>query len=324
MALTLLEAAIQQRADPLQGAFVQMFDEYSPIFNLLPMTKIDGRFYDYERVVTLPTQAWRPVNGTITESTGVVNPFREYLKILSGQAEVDMALVRTSPRKANELMERQIKLHTQAAMNEFTRAFFEGSELNSAHEMVGLRPRLSGTQLILQASGGGTLTLAKLNDLIDAVPFSTRQETGMKRGEGLRKVLFMNRTLRRKITTLIEATSGAQHIMVEKDNFGRYVERYRDADIVVVEQTGTGTTTLDFDEDPGDGASDTASIYAVAMGEDLVHGIHNNSGNNILAIDRYEKPLEERPRFMTRFEGYFGMAIDHPKAAARLYGITNS
>jgi hypothetical protein len=39
----------------------------------------------------------------------------------------------------------------------------------------------------------------------------------MKRGEGIRKILYMNRTLRNKIDTLIGAQTGSLRIDVTKD-----------------------------------------------------------------------------------------------------------
>lgn len=328
MALTAIEAALENRVEAIQGSVIQMFDEFSPIFPDIPFTVVDGRSYEYERVTTMPTVAWRGFNESIAESTGVFNPFVEYPKTLSGEAKVDVAMVRQTPSRKASLMSRQVKLKVLAASNEFSRVFFEGSELNSVHEPVGLRARIgTGSQLILNASGGGALTLAKLNALIDAVPFSTKQEQGMKRGQGIRKVLYMNRTVRAKIDALIEAQTGSLRINVERDTFGARVERWRDADIRVVETTGDGTTILDFDEDPGDGVSDTASVYCVAYADDLVHGFRpKGNGQDIMMVKEYgnELGMEAEPRIMTRFEGDFGFAIDHPRAAARLYAITNA
>ena len=324
MALTLVEAMQEQRPDKLTGSLIWMFDYYSPVMKEIPQVRIDGRYYDYERVIALPSVAWRAVNSVYTESTGVTNPFREWLKILGGEAKIDTAIIKTSPKGAVDLMKRQIDLKVQAAMNEYDRAFFEGSEQNSAYEMVGLRARCGGNQLILNASGGGALTIANLRQLIDAVPFATKQSEGFRRGEGIRKVLYMNRTLRRKLDALIEAQTGSLRIEVTRDTFGDNVEMFGGAIIRVVEQTGDGSTILGFDEDPGDGASDCASIYCVAFGDELVHGIYNNGpGGELLDVKQFGE-TEAAPVHMTRFEGLYGLALDHPRCAARLHAITNA
>ena len=327
MAVTLAQHALDTEAGRFEGTLVQLFDYYSPVIKIIPMDKIDGRFFDYERVVSLPSVQWRALNQPYSESTGVTNPYREYLKILGGEVKSDVHFQRTAPREAVNSLRRQIDLKMQALSNEFDRSVFEGSELNDPDEMVGLRPRIGGSQLVLNATGGGPLTLAKLRDLVNAVPFSTKIGPGFKRGEGVRKVLFMNRTVRSKIDQLMEAQTGSVRIERTKNNFGEQVEMYNDAEIVIVEQTGTGTTILDFDEDPGDGTADTASIYCVAFGDGLVRGIYNNGNvggrDRLWDVDEWDT-LQSEPRALVRFEGSFGMVIEHPRAAARLYGITNA
>ena len=327
MAVTLLQAAIDQRVDRMSGSIIKMFDQVSPVFRMAPMRKIDGRYYDYEREELLPAVSWRALNQAWPESTGVTNPQREYLKILGGEAKVDRHLIRTAPRNGMETLQKQVRMKVQAAANEWDRAFFEGSELANVNEMVGLRPRISGDQLILMGSGGATLTLAKLDELIDAVPFGPRKGDLPRRGEGVRKVLFMNRFLRRKIGALMDAATGSRRVELDRNEWGEPIERYGLTELAIIEQTGNGSTTLDFDEDPGDAVADTASIYCVAFGEGLVHGIYNNGGTaeNPILIDVQEfGELESEPRHMVRFEGAYGLSIDHPRAAARLYGITET
>lgn len=327
MAVTLSQAAIDSSPGAMERSLVTMFDYYSAVIKMAPMRKIDGRYDDYERVITLPAVGWRALNQAYTESTGVTNPYREYLKILGGEVKSDVHFQRTAPRQAVNSLARQIDLKMQALSNEWDRAFFEGSELSDPDEMVGLRPRISGSQLVLQASGGGALTLAKLRALRDAVPFSTKQSAGYKRGEGIRVVMFLNRTLRSKIDALIEAQTGSLRIETTRDAFGDRVEMFGDAQLVVVEQTGTGTTLLDFDEDPGDAVADTASIYCVAFGEGLVQCIYNNGNiggrDRLWDVDEWDTQNSE-PRALVRMEGSFGMKIEHPRAAARLYAVTNA
>ena len=60
----------------------------------------------------------------------------------------------------------------------------------------------------------------------------------------------------------------------------------------------------DFDEDPGDGVSDTCSIYVVAMGLDAVHGIWN--GARPLQMKEFE-PDGGTHKHVLRWESYVGM-----------------
>lgn len=328
MAVTLAQANIDTMPGVLERSLVNMFDYYSSVIKSIPMDKINGRHSDYERVIALPSVQWRALNQGYSESTGVTNPLTEYLKILGGEVKSDVHFQRTAPTEAINSMTRQFDLKMQALANEWDRAFFEGSELSDPDEMVGLRPRISGSgQLILNASGGGALTLAKLRSLRAAVPFSSRQKVGYKRGEGVRVCMYMNRIVRNKIDALIEAQTGSLRIETTRDAFGDDVQMFGDAELVVVEQTGTGTTILDFDEDPGDSTADTASIYCVAYGEGLVQGIYNNGNiggrDKLWDVDEWDTQSTE-PRALTRFEGSFGLKIEHPRSVARLYAITNA
>jgi hypothetical protein len=133
----------------------------------------------------------------------------------------------------------------------------------------------------------------------------------------------MNTTMRRKLNALLDAATGSRRIEETRNNFGQQVDRYAGADIAVVEYLGDGTTWLDFDEDPGDGTPDTTSIYLVYFGDDGVQLIYNGQNGKEMNVEDFGV-LESRPRRMGRLETYIGMVIPHPRAAARLRGITNS
>lgn len=297
-----------------------LFDDFSPVFSELPMEDNgDSIFYDYEQVQTLPDMGWRAFNTGYNESSGATIPYREYLKILGGEIKWD---VQFSNQKT---IEKQTKMKVFASVKAWDRAFFEGTPITDPNSMVGLRPRISGSQLIAVGSGsGGTLTLAKLHNLRDACPYATQQEQGMQPGEGLRVVMWMNRTVRNKIDALMEAQTGTLRIDVEKDTFGNRVEMFRGAVIRVVETKGDGTTYLDFDEDPGGGTANCASIYIGALGPGLLHGrFRTKSGGNALDTFKVDQ-LQAEPRGMIRYEGMYGLSCDEPRAMARLQGITNT
>lgn len=308
MALTLLEAQMESGPTKLEAGVVKMFEQESPIMSDLPMLKIDGNAYLYNLQNALPTVAWRAINTAWQESTGSVRPAVERLMILGGEVKVDKFLQDTSPNRAASLKATQYSMKVQAAANEFDRAFLEGDDLVDPNQLVGLRRRLMGNQVILQASGGGTLTTAALDQLTDLVPFDN-------------KFLYMNRTLRRKLSALLNATGGSARIQYTLNSMGQQVERYGGATIKIVEQKGDASTILDFDEDPGDTVSDTASIYCVSYGMDRVHGIWN--GAKPVSVEEFGVQQSE-PRYLGRIEGYVGMVIHHPRAAARLRGITNT
>ena len=192
----------------------------------------------------------------------------------------------------------------------FSEAFFEGDSAVDFYSFDGLRKRLTGNQLINAGAGGATLTLDMLDQLADAVV-------------GGPDAFFMNKILRRKISSLVRAQTGTARIEYTfdgRDRFNRQMESYSGIPIRIIERTDDASTFLDFDEDDGSSNLDTASIYAVKFGSTFVHGIQNGS----LPTVRDFGETEDGPYHKGRIEWYPGLAVEHPRSAARLYHINNA
>ena len=319
MAVTALQHQLDTRADKLPTVLVQMFDDFSPIWQILPFeSNGDSMFYDYEQVQTLPSSGWRAFNTGYVESSGATVAYREYLKTLGGEAKWDIQFANPKTIKKQTMM----KVLSQ--VKAWDLAFLKGSPISDSNSMVGLYPRISGGQLITNASGGGALTLAKLNELRSAVPFSPVKEEGMKAGEGIDVFMLMRRSVRDKIDALMEAQTGSLRIEVDKDSFGRRVEKFRGATLKIIEERGTGNSTLNYDEDPGDGTADCTSILCFATGEGLLRGLFRTQNGGKMLDTKKVDHLEAEPRGMIRFEGMYGIAADEPRCMARLQAVTNA
>jgi hypothetical protein len=310
--LTLAEAVQYDGYNGLERGVIKKFTQVSPILEMIPMRKIEGNSSTYREEVSLPGIAWRGVNQGYTPSHGVIQPRTETLKIVGGEVQMDNYIVETEGQGENavDIKAHQYEMEAQALANEFDRAFFEGDDLVDPNELVGLRRRLTGNQVILAGSGGATLTLAMLDELLDRVPFPD-------------KVLFMNRVARRKVMSLIRAATGTMQISTTQDSFGRMVTAYADVPIRIIERTGDGSTILDYDEDPGDGTADTTSIYVVSFGLDRVHGIYNKANGKVVDVKDFGE-IQAEPQHLGRIEAFYGLMVKHGRAAARLRGVTNS
>ena len=307
MSLTLLEAA-KLKTDPLQRGIIEVFPRTSPVLERLPFMNVSSDSYKYNQESTLPGVAFRGIGETYTESTGVINPVVESLAILGGVSDVDRVLVRTQG-SINDLRSIHDGLKAKAAALKFTKTFFKGDSESDPKEFDGLEQRLTGDQLIAMGStsGGDTLTLAKLDELIDAV-----------QGGGP-DILFMNKVMRRKVNTLIRAAGQAQEVV--SDAFGRQINAYGSCPIGVIEDDETGTAILGFtEENPGGGSDVGTSIYAVRFGEsEFVSGLQCGD------LDVIDHGLYSGgTSYRSTIEWITGMAIFHSKAAARLYGIKNA
>ncbi len=302
--LTLLEAA-KLVQDPLKRGVIEIFPRVSPVLERLPFFNVNGQAYKYNIEETLPGIAFRGINESYTEDTGVVNPAVEALYILGGLSKVDRALIKTQGNAAN-LRATYDGMKAKSVALEYTKKFFVGSNSTDPNEFDGLFNRLTGDQVIDMGStsGGDTLDLAKLDELMDAV-------------QGSPDVLFMNKTLRRKVSALVRAAG--QAIETVNDSFGRQLTAYAGTPIAVIEEDKDGNLILPFSEDDSnDDAASCTSIYACRFGlTEYISGLQAGS------MDVLDQGLSGT-QYTTLIEWICGLGVFHPKAAARLRGIKNA
>jgi len=303
--LTLLEAA-KLVQDPLKRGVMEIFPRTSPVLERLPFFNVNGQAYKYNIEETLPGIAFRGINESYTEDTGVVNPQVEALYIMGGLSKVDRALIKTQGN-VNNLRSIFDGMKSKAAALTYTKKFFKGDNSSNPNEFDGLEKRLTGDQVLDMGSsdGGDTLTLDKLDVLLDTV-------------QGGPNVLFMNKTLRRKVNALMRAAGQATEPV--SDSFGRQLISYAGVPIAVIEDDKDGNPILGFDEpDLDDGDQEVCtSIYAVRFGlAEYVSGLQSGS------MDVIDQGLSGT-FYQTLIEWICGLGVFHPKAAARLRGIKNA
>lgn len=314
MAVTLLESAKGTR-DVLRKAVVKTIVERSPILQYLPIKLIKGSAYRFVQESALPTVDFRAVGGSYTASEGSTKPRAETLSILGGEVKIDRFIVKTQGNLIDEKA-KQFDMKARALALKVDETFFEGDADQFVNQFNGLRKRimndLDSSCRIDAGTGGATLTLNMLDELIDAVV-----------GDVTGKHLFMNKWLRRKISQLVRDQSGFYRYEIRPDSFGKMVAHYNDVPIHILEREDDASSVLDFDEDDGAGNNDTASIYCVRFGdEEFVFGLAG--GDSELPDVQDFGEMETAPQIMGRIEWYLGMAIAHPRAAARLYHINKA
>jgi hypothetical protein len=303
--LTLLEAA-KLVQDPLKRGVIEIFPRVSPVLERLPFFNVNGQAYKYNVEKTLPNIAFRGISESYTESTGVVNPAVEALYIMGGLSKVDRALIKTQGN-INNLRAIYDGMKAKAAALTYTDKFFNGDNSSDPNEFDGLKTRLTGDQVINMGSsdGGNPLTLDAVDTLLDAV-------------QGSPDVIFCNKTMRRKISSLVRAAG--QAIETVNDYFGRQLSAYAGVPIAVVEENKDGDAILPFTEpdlDNGD-QNVTCSIYACRFGlAEYVSGLQAGD------MDVLDQGLVNT-HYQTLIEWICGLGVFHPKAAARLRGIKNA
>lgn len=305
MALTLIEAAKQAAngGAVLRSSIIELYAQNSDILRTLPFISIQGNAYKYNREEALPGIGFRGVNEAYSEDIGVINPVTDPLVIAGGDLDVDKFIVATmggDQRSTREAMK------VKSLAHRWTKAFIKGDSASDPREFDGLQVRLTGTQKISagSTSGGAALSLAKLDEVIDAVDDPTH--------------IIMNRSARRLLSAAARTTSVSGYITYQQDEFGRQVAMYNGLPILIVDQDNTGTDVLQFNEASSAGAATSTSIYVVSFREGMLEGIQNGG---IQVTDLGE--LDTKPVYRTRVEWYAGVALEHPRAAARLWSIGN-
>jgi hypothetical protein len=305
MSLTLVEAAKLYDGDPLRSAIIELYARSSDILRVLPFQTIKGSALRYNQEQTLPGIGFRGVNEAFTESTGIINPVTEPLVIAGGDLDVDNFILDTMGADQRETHE---AMKMKALALSWTKTFIKGDQSITVREFDGLQARVAGSQLIVagSTSGGDALSLAKMDESIDACDNPSH--------------ILMNKAMRRRFSTAARTSSISGDLRWEKDEFGVQIAYYNDLPIVIVDQDNEGSDIMAFDEAPsGGGSSVSTSIYILSLGDGKLAGIQ---GDNPEARDLGE--LQTKSAKRTRVEWYSGIAVFHPKAAVRLYGITNA
>lgn len=304
MALSLVESMKLGGGTVERDAVIETIGTHSPLLAIIPFETIPGAAYAYNQEEALPGVAFRGVNASFTESTGVINPQVETLNILGGDLDVDKFIVRTQGegvRTTHEMMK------VKAIALEWLRTFIRGDSAANAAEPDGLQARLTGGQVISNnsASGGGALSLEQLDALIDQTDSPTH--------------LLMNRAMKRRLQAAARNHS-IQGIDYRPNEFGYRTLVYNDLQIIEIDESGDRTQILPFSEAAsGGGAASCTSIYCISLADGQLMGIQNSE----MEVDDLGE-LDTAPVYRTRLEWYMSFALLGDRSAARLRDITNA
>ena len=212
MALTLAEAAKLSNDMLLQGV-VETIVKDSPVLRALPFVEIVGNGLTYNQENALPSIDFYDVGDTWTESTPTFTQKTANLKIMGGDADVDNFLKATRSN-LQDLEAAIVELKAKALKAKFEETFIYGDSAASPKQYDGIRKLIdtttSGNQVIPAGASGATLTLAMLDQLIDAVK------------GGKPDLMLMSRRTRRKINALVRASGGMME--TDRDSWGNFIQ----------------------------------------------------------------------------------------------------
>lgn len=305
MALTLTEAAKLSNDILLQGV-VETIVKESPILQELPFIEIVGNGLTYNQEKTLPTIDFYDVGDTWAESTPTFEQITATLKIMGGDADVDNFLKATRSN-LQDLEVAVLELKAKATRHKFEETFIYGDSSVNAKQFDGLKKLIdtatASDQVIAMAATGATLTLAKLDELIDAIK------------GGKPDMLLMSRRSRRKINALVRA-AGSGMMETDRDKWGNFIQLWNGIPIGISDWI-LDTHTLVASLETATIGDTCSTIYALQFGEGALCGLTAPGHLTVEPIGS----LETKDASRTRIKWYVSLALFSSIKAAALIGV---
>ncbi|MDZ7728653.1 MAG: hypothetical protein U5Q44_10930 [Dehalococcoidia bacterium] len=177
----------------------------------------------------------------------------------------------------------------------FDDTFVNGDAISDPNSFDGIDVLCDAGQTVSMGTDGDTLSLDKLDELIDTV-----------RG-GKPDLLLMSRRSRRTLNELARGSGG--FLEADRDQFGQMVQYYDGVPI--------GVNDYIADDQTVGSSTDCSTIYAMQLGEGALSGVTAPGG---LTIERVGN-LETKDASRIRVKWYAGLALFNTVKLARLVGV---
>jgi hypothetical protein len=293
MALTLAEA-VKLSNDVLLAGVVETIIKDSPILQRLPFIEIVGNGLTYNREETAPAAGFFDVGDTWTESTPTFTQQTVTLKIMGGDADIDNFLQATRSN-IQDLETAVVQLKAKAVRQLFEQTFITGDAGADPKSFDGLDVLNDPSQELTMGANGGSLTLDKLDELVDTVK------------GGKPDMLLMSRRSRRILTKL--ARNSGSLLETDRDEFGQMLQFYDGIPIGVSDYISDAQTVGT--------SNDCSTVYALQMGEGGLAGL---TAPGSLQVERVGS-LETKDATRTRIKWYASLALFNALKLARLIGV---
>jgi len=256
----------------------------SPLTQALPFKAVNNDIIKYNVELTMPTVSWLQPKDQITENTGTIAQRTTNIYTLIGDADTDKSMIAMNPLQNPESTD--IEAKAKAMSHAFERAFIYGqtTTLSSDKEFKGLMRMLAelesatiddldginNSQVIPMSATSAALTMAKMDELLDAIK------------PGKASALLMSRRMSRWLTGLSRASGSSGLMLIDSKLFGMVMPSYDGVPIYesdwIPDNLPDGVTsvltisTYDQSTTRASGA-DNSIIFALKIGEDEVTGL---------------------------------------------------
>ena len=311
MALTLAESA-KLTNDVLLKGVIETIVKESPILQVMPFVEIVGNGLTYNREKALAAAKWFAPLGTWDQATAPeFDQLTATLSILGRDADLDNFIKQTRSN-IQDIEAVVIELAAKSLRHEFERTFVYGTtaayltgqtaDANAFNGLIKLIDTKNGNdQVIAAGATGATLTLAMLDQLIDAVQ------------GGKPEVLMISKRSRRKIQGL--ARAAGSNLEVGTGKLGDFVQLYNGIPIAINDWI-LDTHTLVSSLETAVSGGTCSTVYALRFGEGALCGATNQG----IQIERVGV-LESKDAVRTRIKWYCSLIDFNIIARAALIGV---
>lgn len=293
MALTLVEAS-KLSNDTLLAGVIETIAKESPVLQRLPFIEIVGNGLTYNRENVAPTAAFYDVADAWAEDTPTFTQQTATLRILGGDADIDNFLKATRSN-IQDLEAAVVQLKARAVRSLFDDTFVNGDTGVDPKSFDGIDVLTGAGQTVSMGANGATLSLDKLDELIDKVKGSKPD------------LLLMSRRTRRTLNTL--ARTAGTFLEADRDEFGEMVQFYDGIPV--------GLNDYISDAQTVGTSNDCSTVYAMQFGEGGLSGLTAPGG---LTVERVGS-LETKDASRIRVKWYAGLALFNSVKLARLVGV---
>jgi hypothetical protein len=307
--ITLPEYAKGFALEDIRRTVIEMFTQYSDIFEVMPFESLRGSKYTGYREAALPTPVFRAINEASSSGHGTISPFDEATYIVDHDIDVDRAIQdRHGPERRNY----EERMGITAFARLWVDTFVKGDQSTNPRVFNGLNVRARKFGRLYHnstASGGAALSLANLDQVYNNV--------SRKSGTTYLFVPFISIPLWIQAARTSTLTG---FVMQTWDQVGMPKMSYAGNRILFGYPKDDQVPVLQFNEvGNGGGSAVTASLYWLTLGEGMLRGIQVRP-----LTPEDVGLLQDRKTFRTHIAWDIGMVDEHKYCLARMDSWTNA
>lgn len=307
--ITLPEYAKGFAREDIRRTVIEMFTQYSDVFEVMPFESLKGSKYTGYREAALPLPVFRAINEASSSGHGTISPFDEATYIIDHDIDVDRAIQdRHGPERRNY----EERMGITAFARLWVDTFVKGDQSVNPRVFNGLQVRARKFGRLFHnstASGGAALSLSNFDQML--------LQLSRKSGTSYVFIPFISIPL---WIQLARTQTLAGYVVQTFDEIGRTKIAYAGLRFLWGYPKDDQVPVLQFNEvGNGGGSAVTASLYGLTLGEGMLRGIQVRP-----LTPEDVGLLQDRKTYRTHIAWDIGLVDEFKYCLTRLDSWTNS